>query len=240
MVNINPADTVNCNRCCGTHLPSIHNLQLFLIPHTEALSRSSTTSARLYFLAGPRLITYLTSTHASLASTASILSCGPTLVPDRVTQVVDERKKAEKRVTDTEQELAEYIAKGLAAEIISKDHANEPYKHHIHRTDDTGNALAFLTSIAFSLGAVVPPGTEGVRPFVIVLSSTPSTQTTTTISTVLVVGTEDAKVKVVGDALKTKLAIKGGGKGTRWSGKFTGVWKESRENASIDDILNTL
>lgn len=161
-------------------------------------------------------------------------------MPDRVTQVVDERKKAEKRVTDTEQELAEYIAKGLAAEIISKDHADELYKHHIHRTDDTGNALGFLTSIAFSLGAVVPPGTEGVRPFVIVLSSTPSTQTTTTISTVLVVGTEDAKVKVVGDALKTKLAIKGGGKGTRWSGKFTGVWKESRENASIDDILNTL
>ncbi len=127
-------------------------------------------------------------------------------------QVVDERKKAEKRVTDAEQELAEYIAKGLAAEIVNKSQANEIYKHHIHRTDDTGNALGFLTSIAFSLGTVIPTGTEGIRPYIIILSSTPSTQTTATVSTVLVVGTDDAKVKVVGDALKTKLAVKGGAK----------------------------
>ena len=87
---------------------------------------------------------------------------------------------------------------------------------------------------------VIPSGTDGARPYIIILSSTPSTQTTTTISTVLVVGTDDAKVKVVGDALKTKLAIKGGGKGTRWSGKFTGVWKETRESASIEEILSAL
>ena len=161
-------------------------------------------------------------------------------MPDRVTQVVDERKKAEKRVTDTEQELAEYIAKGLATEIVNKNQANEIYKHHIHRTDDTGNALGFLTSIAFSLGSVIPSSMDGARPYVVILSSTPSTQTTTTISTVLVVGTDDAKVKVVGDALKMKLAVKGGGKGTRWSGKFTGVWKETRESASIEEILSAL
>lgn len=226
-------------RCCGTHLPSIHNLQLFLIPHTEALSRSSTTSARLYFLAGPRLITYLTATHASLASTASILSCGPPLVPERVGQVVEERKKAEKRVTDTEQELAGYIAQGLAVKITSGGSV-EVFKQHIHRTDDTGNALGFLTAVAFALGAAIPPGAEGARPYVVVLSSTPSTQTVTTVSTVLVLGTDDSKVKAVGDALKTKLSVKGGGKGPRWSGKLTGVWKESRENASIEEILSAL
>ena len=107
-------------------------------------------------------------------------------MPDRVTQVVDERKKAEKRVTGTEQELAEYIAKGLATEIVNKNQANEVYEHHIHRTDDTGNALGFLTSIAFSLEVVIPSGTDGARPYIIILSSTPSTQTTVTISMVLV------------------------------------------------------
>ncbi|KAF8192558.1 ThrRS/AlaRS common domain-containing protein [Pholiota molesta] len=226
-------DGVDRNPCCGTHLPSIHNLQLFLFPHTEALSRSSTTSARLYFLSGPRLIAHLTSTHAHLASTAAILSCGPPLVPDRVTQVVEERKKAEKRVADIEQELAEHIAKGLVRR-------SPALKHHIHRTDDTGNALGFLNAIAFSLAAILPSAASASRPYVIVLSSAPSTQTANSTSTVLVLGSEDSKVKTVGDALKMKLSIKGGGKGPRWSGKYIGVWKEKRENTGVEEILSTL
>ena len=57
-------------------MPSLHNLQLFLLPHTEALSHSAETSTRLYFLAGPRLITHLTATHNQITQAASILSCG--------------------------------------------------------------------------------------------------------------------------------------------------------------------
>ena len=52
-------------------LPSLHNLQLFLLPHTDALSRSTT---RLYFLAGPRLIAHLAATHAQLTAAASTLT----------------------------------------------------------------------------------------------------------------------------------------------------------------------
>ncbi|KAF4619600.1 hypothetical protein D9613_005218 [Agrocybe pediades] len=227
-------DGVDRNPCCGTHLPSIHNLQLFLLPHTEALSRSSTTSARLYFLSGPRLIAHLTSTHASLTSTASILSCGPPLVPERVSQVVEERKKAEKRVTDIEQELAEHIAGELMQKITTATE-DGVFKSHIHRTDDTTNSLGFLSAIAFALGALAASGTP--RAYVVVLSSSPSTQTSASVSTVLVAGSDDAKVKAVGDGLKAKLGVKGGGKGPRWSGKFTGVWKGSRDDALVDEVL---
>lgn len=220
--------------CCGTHLPSIHNLQLFLLPHTEALSRSSTTSARLYFLSGPRLIAHLTSTHAYLTNTASILSCGPPLVPERVGQVIEERKKAEKRVSDTEQELAEHIARDIAQQIQSQQDGNL-FKKHIHRIDDTTNALGFLSAIAFALSAAVPAG--GASPYLVVLSSSPSTQTSTSVSTVLILGSDDAKVKAAGEGLKAKLGVKGGGKGPRWSGKFTGVWKPAREDTAVDEVL---
>ncbi|KAF9058141.1 Threonyl/alanyl tRNA synthetase [Panaeolus papilionaceus] len=230
-------DGVDRNPCCGTHLPTIHNLQLFLVPHTEALSRSSATSARLYFLAGPRLINHLTQTHNFLANTSAILSCGPPLVPERVTQVVDERKKAEKRVSDTEAELAGYIARGLVDSIKSQPEGS--FKKHIHRTDDTGNALGFLTSIAFALGAALAD-VEGNKDHVIVLSSSPSSQMTSSVSTVLVLGSDDAKVKVAGEGLRSKLGVKGGGKGPRWSGKFTGVWKENRENVVIDKVFLAL
>jgi len=225
------------SRCCGTHLPSIHNLQLFLIPHTEALSRSSATSARLYFLCGPRLIAHLTSTHSHLTNTSSILSCGPPLVPERVAQVIEERKRAEKRVTEAERELAEYIARDLV-EQINRENGSGIFKRHIHRTDDTTNALAFLTSIAFALGAAI--SSEEKRHYVVVLSSSPSTQITSSVSTVLVLGSDDLKVKAAGDGLKAKLGVKGGGKGPRWSGKFIGIWKENREDEAIDGVLEAL
>ncbi len=111
------------HRCCGTHLPSIHNLQLFLLPHTESLSRKdansgSTTTVRFYFLCGSRLIHHLTTTHTLLSSTASILSSGLPVVPERVQQVVDERRKTEKRVNDVESELAGWIGKGLVDELL--------------------------------------------------------------------------------------------------------------------------
>ncbi|KAF8639437.1 hypothetical protein AX16_010292 [Volvariella volvacea WC 439] len=226
-------DGVDRNPCCGTHLPSIHNLQLFLLPHTDALSRSTTPSARLYFLAGPRLIAHLTSTHTQLASTASILSCGASLVPERTNQVVEERKRAEKRVTDMEQEISRYIAQGIKGDAEGSS-AGDLYKRHVHRTDDTLNALGFLTGIAFAITEALTSD----KKYAIVLSSSPSCQTTASTTVVLVVGSDDKLVKQIGDALKNKLSIKGGGKGQRWSGKWTGVWKEAKESATINDILS--
>ena len=78
------------------------------------------------------------------------------------------------------------------------------------------------------------------KPYLVVLSSSPSTQTTSSVSTVLLLGSDDAKVKLAGEGLKAKLGIKGGGKGPRWSGKFIGVWKENRENAGVVEVLHNI
>ncbi len=211
------------------------NLQLFILPHTETLSRSSTTSARIYFLSGPRLITYLGNTHSLLTSTAATLSCGPALVPERVEQVVEDRKRATKRVEDTESELAGLLAKEI---LRSAGHAkNAPIVLHNHRIDDTSNALGFLSSISTAfineIASLPTPGSQHL----IVLSSSPSTQTSSSTTVVMVFGTDEKKVKEVGDILKSKLGVKGGGKGTKWSGKFTGVWKDAREGATVEKAI---
>ncbi|KAK0230890.1 ThrRS/AlaRS common domain-containing protein [Armillaria fumosa] len=227
---------VDKNPCCGTHLPSIKNLQLFLLPHTDALARSSTTSARLYFLCGPRLITYLSSTHSLLASTASYLSCGAPLVPERVNQVVDERKRAEKRVQDIESELAAFVSHGLCQELCSADAG--VFKKHIHRTDDSSNALGFLSMISVTLSDALKE-TTAVRRFVIIFSSSPSSQTSSSTTVVMAIGSDDKLVKEVGDILRAKLGVKGGGKGLKWSGKFIGVWKD-RDNATTEAVLASI
>ncbi len=219
-------------RCCGTHAPTLHNLQLFVLPHTETLSRSTASSVRLYFLSGPRLLAHLTSSHTLLTATAGIMSCGAPSVPERVQQVVDERKKATKRIEDLEAELAASVATELAA---TAPRESEGIVLHKHRTDDNTNALGFLSSITTAFSAKVK---EGV-PFLLVLSSSPSAQTGTSTTVVLIFGSDDNKVKAVGDEMKAKLNVKGGGKGSRWSGKFIGVWKEAKEG-QVARILDSL
>lgn len=226
-------DGVDRNPCCGTHMPSLHNLQLFLLPHTESLSRSSTTSARLYFLAGPRLIAYLVSTHNQITRVSSTLSCGAPQTPDRVSQVVEERKAAEKRVADLELQLASFIAKDLVNGAAAQ--ANEErFSTHIHRNDDP---LAFLSAIASEFAKLWDTSEHASKQYLIALTSSPTPQTTASSTLVLVFGSEDARVKELGETLKLKLSVKGGGKGPRWSGKWTGVWKSAKEGELVDKAV---
>ena len=223
------------DRCCGTHCPGIQNLLLFLLPHTEALSRSSTTSARLYFLCGPRLITHLASTHVRLTETASTLSCNSLSVPERVNQVIEERRRAEKRVSDLEFELAKNIADGLKREMKHADLSM--HKKHVHRVDDTTNPLGFLKSVSTFLAEAAAE--TGIS-FVFILSSSPSSQTSSSTNVILILGSDDKLVKDASDLLKSRLGVKGGGKGPRWSGKFSGVWKQGREDGVIENVLQDL
>ncbi|KAK7061679.1 putative alanyl-tRNA editing protein alaX [Favolaschia claudopus] len=227
-------DGVDRNPCCGTHLPSLNNLQLFILPQTDALSRSSTTVARLNFLAGPRLISHLASTHSHLVSTSAILSCGTPQVPDRVKLVVDDRRSATKRVEDVELELGKYIATDL---IQSLGNTGELFKKHVHRTDDSATALSFLTAISSAFSDEMAK-LQSQTPYLIVLTSSPSAHSSTNTNVVFVFGSEDKRVKEVGDALKVKLAVKGGGKGVKWSGKFTGLWKNGKEDVLVEEILD--
>lgn len=232
-------DGVDRNPCCGTHLPSLHNLQLFLLPHTEIMSRSSTTSARLYFLAGPRLISHLTLSHTLLAGAALTLNCGAPQVPERVAQVIDERKRAEKRNEDLEAELALRIAGDILA-ALEEDKDEGLFVSSKHRTDDASNALGFLTAISQSFTNLLPASPSKGRPYLVVLSSSPSAQNSTSTHVVLAFGSEDQKVKEAGEGIKTKLGVKGGGKGPKWSGKLIGTWKEGRNEAAVQEILQSV
>lgn len=174
----------------------------------------------------------MTSNYSSLANTANTLSCGLPQVPERVIQVVDERKKMTDRVDDVERELAGFLAKEIV-KLVSNDTA----VLHKHRTDDAPNPLGFLTSISTALisefaALSAPPH------HLVVLSSSPSRQTAQSSTIVLVLGSDEKRVREVGDALKSKLSVKGGGKGVRWSGKFAGVWLDSREGEVVRQLLN--
>jgi misacylated tRNA(Ala) deacylase len=152
--------------------------------------------------------------------------------------VVEERKKAEKRVEELEFELASRVAADLLKNLAEKKEDREIFSSSVHRTDDSSNALGFLSAIAFSFTNTLSISPVKDSPYLVVLSSSPSSQTATTMSVVLIFGSDDKRVKEAGEGIRAKLGVKGGGKGPRWSGKFVGVWKQSREEASIKEMLD--
>lgn len=168
------------------------------------------------------------------------MSCGTPLVSKRVNQIIDERKRAEKRGEELEMELSKFVADMLATEMKMQsggEGSNEkPYLKHYHRLDDPTRALSFLQAIVSSFEKIQH---ETSRPFTLILSSSPSTQTATSVTTVMILGSDAERTKVAGKALKAKLSVKGGGKGLRWSGKWVGVWKDA-EGEVVKDVLVNL
>ena len=52
-------------------------------------------------------------------------------------------------------------------------------------------------------------------------------------------GAEEKRVRAAGEGLKTQFkTLKGGGKGSRWSGKYVGVWLADREGKTASALLS--
>lgn len=229
-------DGVDRSPCCGTHLPTLSSLQTYILPPPVG---GGSGPFRHYFLSGPRMLTHLGGVQALLARTAGIMSCGMIEAPERVALVVDESKRREKRIDDVERELARTLGRELVDEMLKwrADGGEGEWTRHVARTDDTAGALPFLQAITFAMQDLLPK--DGTAPaYTLLLTSTPSSQTATATTVVMLFGSSDARVKQVGEALKAQFkSLKGGGKGTRWSGKNTGVWLHEREGKAAEAAL---
>jgi len=232
-------DGIDRTPCCGTHLPTLSTLQLFLFPSPTS---SSATSFRHYFLAGPRLLNHLGNVQALLTRTAGALSCGAPETPDRVMLVVEESKRREKRVDDLERELAGSLGRQLVEEMAQwrAGGGEGEWTRCLSRTDDSQTARAFLHAVTLAFTAYVPKQADDTTcQFTLLLVSSPSSQTPSSTSVVMLFGAEENRVKAVSDELKKQFkTLKGGGKGSRWSGKFVGVWLVDREGKTASALLS--
>lgn len=231
-------DGIDGTPCCGTHLPTLSTLQLFLFP---APTSSSSTSFRHFFLAGPRLLDHLASAQALLTRTAGVLSCGAPETPERVALVVEESRRREKRVEDLERELAGALARRLAEEMAQWRAAGGEgeWVRCLSRTDDSQTAQAFLQAVTLAFAALVSEWADTTCRFTLLLVSSPSSQTSSSTTVVMLFGAEEKRVKAAGEELKKQFkTLKGGGKGSRWSGKFVGVWLADREGKTASALLS--
>ena len=231
-------DGVDRTPCCGTHLPTLASLQLFLFPVSPS---SSTGPSRHYFVAGPRLLNHISSVQSLLTRTTAVLSCGSPELPERVAVVVEESKRREKRVDDLERELAGAIGVQLAEEMIQWRRiagSGDAWVKVVSRTDDSLSVQPFLQAVTLTFAAHLSVQGDTTHRYTLLFVSSPSSQTSSSTTVVMVFGDEDKRVKAVGEDLKRQFkTLKGGGKGSRWSGKFVGVWLPNREGKMVSSLL---
>lgn len=199
-------------RCCGTHLPTLHGLSIFILPETEPLSRGR---ARIYFCAGDRVRAYLSQTHAFLSAAATSYGCAPSQVAERLVFEADDRKKAHKRAEELENEVAEFIVREWQH---TKPDVTGRFSAFYHRRDSSSNPLTFLNAIEAAWNA----SASLENPYLFILVST-GTQVSSNKATILVFGSDEKDITRIGAQLKSK-DVKGGGKGRKWSGK-TDDWR---------------
>ncbi|KAI9467093.1 ThrRS/AlaRS common domain-containing protein [Lactarius psammicola] len=195
-------DGVDRTPCCGTHLPTLASLQLFLFRLQSLLTR-----------------------------TTAVVSCGPPELPERVAVVVEESKRREKRVDDLERELAGVLGVQLAENMAQWRAAGGEgeWVKFVSRTDDSPSAQPFLQAVTLTFAAHLSGQGGTANQYILLLVSSPSSQTSQSTTIVMVFGSEDKRVKAVGEEW---------GKGARWSGKFVGVWLANREEKIVSSLLS--
>lgn len=209
--------------CCGTHYPDLSWLRsLFISPFTTPIRG---TNCRVYFVSGPRVLHFLSSSHQVARNSALEAGCNPVDLADRVNGMVlslAEVKRKEKRLKE---ELAGHVAKDLWDTATARE--GTVLAGMSFREEEATNSLDFLSLVSMDLTARYNALDQSQGPrkylFVLAVGDTPGS-TSPTNGAVLILGSEDLVVKA-GKLAVEKFAgkVKGGGKG-RWQGKLTDKW----------------
>lgn len=230
--------SISSFRCCGTHFPSLSHLQsLFILPHQTSIRG---TNSRLSFLVGPRVLSYLATTH-QLAREASLeLQCSSTDLVERVATMLSVNKEAGRREKKLKEELSTFIAEALWRE--SEPQGDSSIRAALSfRQEDSTNTLEFLTSVSSCLKALSVSSTAPAEGYLFILASGPTTPLISSITpstgAIVIIGEPASLVESCAKEIVLNLGgrIKGGGKG-KWQGKLSGIW-EGGDRKVLEDAL---
>ena len=111
LVEIGSGDgMMDCNTCCGTHVPSLGVLQMIKFFKVEKVKQ---TIVRLHFAAGKRLLNIMGKSFANQSELSGLLSCTEDEHNERVAQLLEGRKARERQIQILHEQLCEYRAKEI-------------------------------------------------------------------------------------------------------------------------------
>lgn len=131
---------VDANMCCGTHVTNTAQLQAVKLLGTEAGKQGKTL---LIFVAGDRLLRYLSDSHATLRSLTALLCCAPDQFGDMVRKAQSSLKAADKSSREALKDLA--MAEAKLFRLQNENATNKLWCHHRRLAD-----MDFLSTLVAS------------------------------------------------------------------------------------------
>jgi len=230
---LNGTDPLDSNPCCGTHYPSLSYLQaLHIFPNTTTVRG---TNARLSFVAGPRVLATLATSHTQSRAASLALGCSLADLPARVTALQLDLRDATRREKALKASLAEFTLDALWVSALASSPGEGPVVGTLLREDDATNALDFVVPIAAGLKARA----DALGRRCLFALGVGSGAASAAPGGALLIAGSDELVVLAGKAVAGEFGarIKGGGKG-RWQGKLAGKW-EKGDQARLANVLNT-
>lgn len=198
---------VDINTCCGTHVKSIGQLQMIKF---FKLERVKPTIFRVYFAAAKRLVDVMNGMYDNQARLNNVLSCRDEEQVQRVTQLLDDKRKT---ASDTK-----YLLEKLCA-CQSRELA-EKVENNVAIMDAGDVDMGYLTMLSASVLNLV--SNDDVILFVCGPDGSEE-------GSFLLVGNKE-KVEMSGKKVAERLNGRGGGR----NGKFQG--KASKIRSALPDV----
>lgn len=104
------ANGLDCNTCCGTHVPSLGHLQAIQFLRIQKVKPKV---MRVSYAAGKRLLSLQKETIKRSAAITNLLSCNEQEYTERLTQLLEDKRRKELEIKDLKDQLCAYQAKEI-------------------------------------------------------------------------------------------------------------------------------
>lgn len=208
-------DGVDFNKCCGTHLKNISEMQVVHFVRYE----KSKGNTKLSFVTGDRARKYAAGLTEIAKQLTASLSTAPENFNETITKIMNDRKDTKKALEKANKELAEMEAAKIIDQITS-----ETKFLSLHRTEAD---LPFLDSVEKAL--VTNDRYSSVRPLLLLTAGAGAE------GKFLLVGSDDA-VTANGKLVATAMEGKGGGR----KGRFQGSGNVDLREAAIKQVMEAV
>lgn len=227
-------DNLDRNPCCGTHYHSLAPLQGIHVSRATTPIRG--TNTRVYFIAGPRVISQLTTGLSVLRDSSLIMSCSNDDLPSRIQTLSDNAKELGRREKRMRDELAEMVA----SQAIDKARSQSKDGHLIAalvREEDATNDVDFLSLVSTKIKERL----SGEKAYTFAIAHSGHGNAVPD-GCLVVFSSDEAVAARISEEIKkgeSQLCkrLKGGGKG-RWQGKLvSGRFSRDRDEKDLLILL---
>ena len=138
-------EVIDCNTCCGTHVPSLGHLQMIKFFRRE---RVKPAIMRVHFAAGKRLMRVMEEMHDNQMGITGILSCRDVEQVHRVEQLLEDKRMKEKEMKALKDKLSNFHVTEVVNQCVCVSDNDDGNEASLAVVDLGDVDMSYMTMVA--------------------------------------------------------------------------------------------